>query len=64
MKKAAQLQARMVKKQQKPKRIRAYAEDDFDSAPKKKKKKLSSKSSFDQELTSTSQKALKKFRSG
>ncbi|KAK3603885.1 hypothetical protein CHS0354_042892 [Potamilus streckersoni] len=57
--------ARAVKRALKPKRIRAFEDDDFSSgAPSKKKKKVKHKSAFDEELTNTGKLALKKFRAG
>ncbi|XP_063439028.1 probable ATP-dependent RNA helicase DDX27 isoform X2 [Mytilus trossulus] len=54
--------ARMAKKERKPKKMRAFGEH-IDKSKKKKKPKIK-KSAFDDELTSTSRTALKKFRAG
>jgi len=59
MMKAAAYAARVSKKQQKDKRIRACAEDDRPVHQKKTKKV---RSSFSKELTSTGTKSLKKYR--
>ncbi|VDH97566.1 Hypothetical predicted protein [Mytilus galloprovincialis] len=52
----------MAKKERKPKKMRAFGEH-IDKSKKKKKPKIK-KSAFDDELTSTSRTALKKFRAG
>ncbi|KAK2172115.1 hypothetical protein NP493_991g00051 [Ridgeia piscesae] len=67
MTKAAEYAARVAKRDRKPKRTRACIEDDhMSSAPKNKKRKKTqkAKSTFEKELTNTSQGALKKFRAG
>uniref|UniRef100_A0AC35FVH4 Uncharacterized protein n=1 Tax=Panagrolaimus sp. PS1159 TaxID=55785 RepID=A0AC35FVH4_9BILA len=59
--KEAAYQARQIKKAHKPKRMRAFAEDDPKGKRNGKKRK---KSSFVDHLTDTSSKAVKKFRYG
>ncbi|KAI0210159.1 putative ATP-dependent RNA helicase DDX27 [Lamellibrachia satsuma] len=67
MSKAAEYAARVAKRGRKPKRTRACVEDDhMSNGPKNKKRKKTqkTKSTFEKELTNTSQGALKKFRAG
>ncbi|GBN06278.1 putative ATP-dependent RNA helicase DDX27, partial [Araneus ventricosus] len=59
--KAAQYQARLAKKSQKPQRIRAIGEDENNFKPKKPQKNKV-KRSFEEELGDTSRTTVKKFR--
>ncbi|XP_066289611.1 probable ATP-dependent RNA helicase DDX27 [Branchiostoma lanceolatum] len=66
MMKAQEFAFRQAKRNQKPKRIKAFYEKEEGAKPAKKMKKQTTvpKSTFDKELVDTSRKALKKFRAG
>lgn len=61
LEKSQQYRRRIEKRNKKPKRARACAEDDQPAA-KRAKKQVKKKGFFDSELTNTSQKSVKKFR--
>ncbi|XP_054714100.1 probable ATP-dependent RNA helicase DDX27 [Uloborus diversus] len=60
LEKAAQYQARLAKRAQKPQRIRAITEDD--GSKKRKKNKMFKKKSFEKELADSSRSSVKQFR--
>ncbi|XP_057703106.1 probable ATP-dependent RNA helicase DDX27 [Corythoichthys intestinalis] len=65
--KAQMFAERAAKRQRRPKRARAMADDDHNEAPPKDNKKTGKggrKSAFDKELTNVSDKALKQYRAG
>ncbi|XP_061584743.1 probable ATP-dependent RNA helicase DDX27 isoform X2 [Cololabis saira] len=62
--KAQMFAERSAKRERRPKRARAMAEDEAPAPANKKPAKGGKKSVFDQELTNTSKKALKQYRAG
>ncbi|XP_072259874.1 probable ATP-dependent RNA helicase DDX27 [Pyxicephalus adspersus] len=62
--KAQMYAERVAKRDRKPKRARAMPEDDESAAKASKPKKQKKNTVFDEELTNTSRKALKKYRAG
>ncbi|KAM3622323.1 uncharacterized protein V6R79_023165 [Siganus canaliculatus] len=62
--KAQMFAERAAKRERRPKRARAMAEEDAPAPAKQKAGKGGKKSAFDKELTNTSNKALKQYRAG
>nr|XP_033819570.1 probable ATP-dependent RNA helicase DDX27 [Geotrypetes seraphini] len=62
--KAQMYAERLAKRDRRPKRARAMPEDEITDTKQKKKTKPNKKSLFDEELTNTSNRALKRYRAG